>query len=149
MSLPAILLDVARNPWVSGTSSSDRANAVCGTIVLGATVAQVSNNQRAHDYYAALAKPPGNPPRWALGPIWGTLYGMLGYAAHVLARLADHPVYGGETRSALALYYVQLALNFAYMPIFFQFQSRGAALADIVAITGLTLKLVVSTKGTR
>lgn len=118
---------------------------VGGTVFLGATVAKVSNNQRAHDYYASLDKPPGNPPTWALGPIWGTLYGMLGYVAHDLVRLADsHPTIGGEARAALGLYYVQLALNFVYMPIFFQVQSREVALADIVAITGLTLKLVVS-----
>ncbi|BEI81047.1 hypothetical protein CcaverHIS002_0202070 [Cutaneotrichosporon cavernicola] len=64
MSLPSILIDIARNPWLS----------VGATVVLGATVAKVSNNDRAHAYYASLSKPPGNPPTWALGPIWGTLY---------------------------------------------------------------------------
>ncbi|BEI88848.1 uncharacterized protein CcaverHIS019_0202100 [Cutaneotrichosporon cavernicola] len=132
MSLPSILIDIARNPWLS----------VGATVVLGATVAKVSNNDRAHAYYASLSKPPGNPPTWALGPIWGTLYGMLGYAAHIIALDTS-----GEAQRALGLYYVQLSLNFVYMPIFFQVQSREVALADIIAITWLTWKLVDDTRG--
>ncbi|CAK9782877.1 TspO/MBR-related protein [Cutaneotrichosporon oleaginosum] len=132
MPLPRVLLDIARNPWLS----------VGGAVVLGAAVAKVSNNQRAHEYYASLAKPTGNPPTWALGPIWGTLYGMLGYAAHILARLADTSSFQEIAGRALRLHYVQLALNLVYMPIFFQIQSRGFALVDILAVTGLTWKLV-------
>jgi benzodiazapine receptor len=32
--------------------------------------------------YAALRQPPLRPPPWVFGPVWTTLYGMMGYAAY-------------------------------------------------------------------
>lgn len=29
-------------------------------------------------WYASLQKPSWHPPRWTLGPIWGTLYSAMG-----------------------------------------------------------------------
>lgn len=85
---------------------------------------------------------PLTPPQ-----IWGTLYGMIGYASHVLVPVADsspNPLVASVAEHALALYYVQLALNFIYMPIFFLAQRKWLAMGDITVITAMTWKLVVS-----
>ena len=32
--------------------------------------------------YLALKQPPLRPPPWVFGPMWTTLYGLMGYAAY-------------------------------------------------------------------
>ncbi len=55
------------------------------------------------------------PPGWTFGLAWTILYALLGMAlAMVLAELPSK-----LRRTALALFFAQLALNFAWSPIFF------------------------------
>jgi benzodiazapine receptor len=39
-----------------------------------------------------MTPPPGNPPRQAFGPVWTTLYGLMGYASHMTAKAFDAAV---------------------------------------------------------
>ena len=55
------------------------------------------------------------PPGWAFGVVWPILYALLGIALAMI--LAEPP--SPRRRSALILFFVQLALNFAWSPIFF------------------------------
>lgn len=79
------------------------------------------------EWYAALAKPAFNPPNWVFAPVWLTLYAMIGVAGWRVWR-REH---GGST---LVLWWVQLALNFLWSPIFFAAQNAGLALAVIAAM---------------
>ncbi len=54
--------------------------------------------------------------------MWTILYGMMGYASHLVAEVAVKnldPATRDTAMGALGLYYAQLALNFAWMPLFF------------------------------
>jgi len=55
------------------------------------------------------------PPGWAFGVVWPILYGLMGIALAMILALPPSP----ERKSALVLFFVQLALNFAWSPIFF------------------------------
>ncbi|SLN44949.1 TspO/MBR family protein [Falsiruegeria litorea R37] len=90
------------------------------------------------EWYAALSKPWFTPPNWVFGPAWTVLY--------VLIALAGWRSYAADARSTQSkLWWTQLALNFAWSPVFFALQQPGLALAVIVALlTVITLFIRVS-----
>ena len=81
-------------------------------------------------WYQALAKPSFNPPDWVFAPVWTTLYLLMGVSGwRVWRRSASR-----ATRGALALFGLQLFLNFAWSVLFFGFQRIDLALIDIVIL---------------
>jgi benzodiazapine receptor len=83
------------------------------------------------NWYANLNKPPFNPPNWIFGPVWTTLYIMMGVAAYMVWRkgLDDKVV-----RIALVCFIVQLFLNGIWTPLFFGLHSPLLGLIDIVLL---------------
>lgn len=81
-------------------------------------------------WYAALNKPSWNPPGWIFGPAWTLLYILMAVAAWLVWRRGGF----AEQGRPLTLYFVQLALNAAWTPIFFGAHAMGWALLEIVAL---------------
>lgn len=81
-------------------------------------------------WFAALTKPSWQPPNWLFGPVWTTLYLMMGIAAGLVWRRGPAPA----VRDALAIYAVQLLLNALWTPVFFGAHALGAALVVIVVL---------------
>lgn len=95
-----------------------------GTFAGYATTSQIG------EWYAGLHKPFFNPPNWIFGPVWTTLYVLMGISLFLIWKAP-----AGRTRiRALAIFWVQLALNFAWSFLFFVFHRIGAALVDILLI---------------
>ena len=84
----------------------------------------------AGHWYAALAKPAWAPPNSWFGPVWLTLYVLMGTAAWLIWRERYHR---GRS-AALAAYAIQLLLNAAWAPLFFGAGNIGAGLFVIVAL---------------
>ena len=80
-------------------------------------------------WYAALAKPALNPPSWVFGPVWTTLFALMGIAAFLVWKkgLARRDV-----RIALGIFIGQLLLNALWSFIFFGLHSPGGALIEII-----------------
>lgn len=82
------------------------------------------------EWYAQLQKPSWNPPSWIFGPVWTTLYLLMGIAAWLVWRQG-----GFETaRGALLLFLAQLALNALWTPVFFGLHQPGAGFVVIVLL---------------
>lgn len=79
------------------------------------------------EWYAALNKPTWNPPAWIFGPAWTLLYTLMATAAWLVWKRDGW-------RRPLQLYFVQLALNAAWTPLFFGAHQLGWALVEIVAL---------------
>jgi len=79
------------------------------------------------DWYAALHKPSWNPPPWIFGPAWTLLYTLMAVAAWMVWRKV------GFARP-LGLYFIQLALNASWTPVFFGAHALGWALLVIIAM---------------
>ena len=81
-------------------------------------------------WYRTINKPSWNPPGWIFGPVWTTLYILMGIAFYLVWRSPESKV----RRTALILFGIQLILNFFWSFIFFDQQQIGMALAEIIAL---------------
>lgn len=96
--------------------------------VLGAAGA-IFTSGSLKDWYALLEKPPGVPPNWVFGPVWTTLYAMIGLSL----ALFWHQVKAGRAKTvALRWFFSQMVLNLAWTPLFFGAHLLGVALVVIV-----------------
>lgn len=90
-------------------------------------------------WYEDLAKPAFNPPGWIFGPVWTTLYILMGIAAWRVSLAKPSPL----RRTALIVFVAQLALNAAWSGIFFGLHEIGWALADLATLWVLILATIV------
>jgi tryptophan-rich sensory protein len=81
-------------------------------------------------FYGELAQPSWAPPAWLFGPVWSTLYVLMGIAAWLVWR--DHGFGGAPT--ALALFVAQLFANALWTWIFFVWHKGALSLAEIIAL---------------
>lgn len=83
------------------------------------------------EWYPTLVRPSFAPPTWVFGPVWTTLYLMMGLASWLVWRQGSARP---EVRGALGLYGVQLGFNLAWSFLFFSFRQPGLALVEIVVL---------------
>ena len=81
-------------------------------------------------WYPSLLKPAGTPPSWVFGPVWSTLYFLMGTAAWLVYRQRSV----ANVTVALTLFYAQLALNVVWSFVFFGLRQPGPALFEILAL---------------
>lgn len=89
------------------------------------------------DWYARLAKPAFNPPSWVFAPVWTCLYVLIAIAGWRISR-------GARSRRAMALWWGQLALNFAWPAVFFNAHAIGAALVVILLLLAVILGFITA-----
>jgi tryptophan-rich sensory protein len=98
--------------------------AVAATSVGG----QLATYSSLAPWYAGLAKPSFTPPNWIFGPVWTTLYLLMAFSAWRILRLPST----AKRRSALILFWVQLALNAGWSWMFFGARSPLLGLLNII-----------------
>ena len=90
-------------------------------------------------WYATLNKPSWNPPNWLFGPVWTTLYILMGIS-FALVWHTNHP----KRKEAIAVFSVQFALNLAWSFIFFNQHQLQWAFVEIMALwTMIIINIIV------
>jgi tryptophan-rich sensory protein len=102
-------------------------------VVLGSLSGRLSGSGYGNDWFDALAKPFFMPPGWVFGAAWTFLYVLLGLALAIILAEPRSP----RKKTALILFFAQLALNFAWSPIFFAAHDIRLALLVIVVMAAL------------
>ncbi|KUG19187.1 MAG: tryptophan-rich sensory protein [Methanomicrobiaceae archaeon] len=91
-------------------------------------------------WYAQLEKPPFTPPEWAFGPVWTTLYILMGISVFLIWRAGWQR---RDVRYGIGLFGLQLAVNALWSYLFFGLQSPLLGLIDIVALWVLLLVTIL------
>jgi tryptophan-rich sensory protein len=94
--------------------------------------------------YREIMRPTWAPPGWVFGPVWITLYTMMGVATWLVWRTGPSP----DRRRAMTSFAVQLALNAAWTPVFFGLRSIGGGLL-VIAVLNVAILATIVTFGRR
>ena len=100
-----------------------------GICVLGGFIGSFFTASSAGSWYAALKKPALNPPAWIFAPVWTVLYIMMGVSAFLIWKQG---LGNDNVKTALTIFTLQLALNFAWSPVFFGMKSPLTGLVVII-----------------
>ena len=88
------------------------------------------------EWYAGLVKPSFNPPNWIFGPVWTALY--------IMIAIAGWRVYQRDPSGlAMKIWWMALALNFLWSPVFFGAQLLGMALFIILMLLAAIFVFIV------
>ena len=82
-------------------------------------------------WYATLVKPTLNPPSWVFGPVWTTLYALMGISAFLVW---NKGLDRKDVRKALGVFGLQLVLNALWSIVFFGLHNPAWALVNIVML---------------
>ena len=98
-------------------------------LALGA-IAGMFTSQAIPEWYATLIRPSFNPPNWIFGPVWTTLYILMGISLFLIWKQDVSK----QRNVAILVFLIQLLLNFGWSFIFFYFNMIGFALVEIVLL---------------
>ncbi len=86
-------------------------------------------------YTDSIAQPPLSPPALVFPVAWTILYALMGIGAARVSLAPDSP----QRSRALAVFGLQLGMNFLWSILFFKFQLFGLALVWLIALWGAIL----------
>lgn len=81
-------------------------------------------------WYATLNKPSFNPPNYLFGPVWTTLYILMGISFYLIWKQHPSPV---KTAGVL-FFLIQFVLNFCWSFIFFKQHLIGFAVIELAVM---------------
>lgn len=117
-------------PYVIGILFTEAVGALAGLLTREATKL----------YSTTIVKPPLSPPALVFPIVWSLLYALMGIGAARIWLTAPSP----ERTRSLRIYLVQLAFNFFWSILFFNFQAFGFAFLWLVALWALIVWMTLS-----
>ena len=103
-------------------------------------VGSVFTTSKIPTWYAGLNKPFFNPPGWIFGPVWITLYTMMGVASYfVWQKRGENPL----ANTALIIFFVHLIFNALWSILFFGLQNPMWAFLEIIILLVMIIVLVI------
>ncbi len=107
-------------------------------IIIGSSGAYFTA-QSVNTWYPTLVKPFFNPPNYLFGPVWTTIFILLGICLWGLLK-SKHPL----TKKVLSIFIIQFVLNIIWSFLFFGLKNPAFALVDILFLL-VTLFLFIVT----
>ena len=92
-------------------------------------------------WYTTLAQPYFAPPSWLFGPVWLTLYTLMGIAAYLVWQKWQSDA---ESRVPLVIYFLHLILNAFWSIVFFGFRDPGTAFVVIMILLAIIFYLTLA-----
>lgn len=92
-------------------------------------------------WYVGIVKPALNPPAWVFGPVWTTLFVLMGIAAFLIWKKGLNRK---DVKIALGIFLVQLILNTLWSIIFFGLRSPGGAFIEVILLWLAILATIIA-----
>ena len=104
---------------------------------LAGAIGSISTSSALKDWYPTLEKSPLNPPNWIFGPVWTTLYLLMGIALFLVISQKH------LDKKAITIFITQLILNTLWSIVFFGMENP---LLAVVVIIALIVTVIVNIK---
>jgi translocator protein len=91
-------------------------------------------------WYATLQKPSFSPPNWIFGPVWISLYILMGISIYLIWQEIEE---NKKARESMRLFWIHLFFNASWSIIFFGLQNPGLAFVNIIIIWLLIIVLMI------
>lgn len=85
-------------------------------------------------WYAMLVKPSFSPPNYLFGPVWTTLYALMGISLYLVISNKKQVISNKQRIKAVNIFVAQLTLNAIWSPVFFGLKDLLFALVIIIAL---------------
>jgi tryptophan-rich sensory protein len=108
--------------------------------LLVGSIAGFATTPNIKEWYQYLQKPVFSPPNWIFGPMWTLLYIIMGVGLYLIWESEKNEL---RTR-ALKVFFIQLAFNFAWSFIFFEFRLTGVAFFEIILVWISVLAMIIT-----
>lgn len=82
-------------------------------------------------WYMTISKPELAPPNWIFGPVWTTLFILMGIALYLVWKQGTNRK---DVKIALYIFGTQLILNVLWSIIFFGLENPGSAFVEIISL---------------
>ncbi|MFC1984526.1 TspO/MBR family protein [Chloroflexota bacterium] len=92
-------------------------------------------------WYAGLKKPRYTPPNWAFGPVWTTLYVLMGISVFLVWQ---NGLAINDVLLAFTLFWIQLVFNALWSIIFFGMKSKGGGVIIIITLWLIILATIIA-----
>ena len=107
-------------------------------VIAGSASGWLSNSGYSNAWFAQLVKPLFMPPGWVFGVAWTTLYTLMGLAVAMILAAPESTT----RKRGLILFFTQLAVNFAWSPVFFG--AHDIKLGEILILSMLVMAAVAA-----
>ncbi|RZK51883.1 MAG: tryptophan-rich sensory protein [Pedobacter sp.] len=92
-------------------------------------------------WYTTINKPSFNPPNGIFGPVWTSLFILMGIASYLVWKQRKTAI---NYNTAATLYLVQLVFNLGWSFLFFYQQQIGMALVEIIILLVLIIATAIT-----
>lgn len=111
---------------------------IAGVLLTG-FISGIATAGGMNGWFETLNKPSFNPPSFLFGPVWTTLYILMGVGLYLILQAPKNEI---RTLS-LIIFGIQLLLNFMWSFLFFYFHEPGIALIEIIILWTAILLMII------
>lgn len=111
---------------------------ILSTLLIGG-ISGFATASSINGWYVTINKPSFNPPNYLFGPVWTTLYILMGISLYMILQSDSNEL----RKKAVTIFSIQLLLNFCWSFIFSNFQSLSLAFAEIILMWISILMMII------
>lgn len=108
---------------------------------LAGVIGSVFTTPAIPGWYAGISKPELNPPNWIFGPVWTSLFALMGIALYLVWQ---KKLENKKAKEAINYFILQLILNVAWSAIFFGLKNPAAAFFEIILLWLAILATIIT-----
>ncbi|MFH1786832.1 MAG: TspO/MBR family protein [archaeon] len=103
---------------------------------LAGAIGSIATASSVSTWYQALNKPWFTPPNWVFGPMWVTIYTMIGISAYLIWKQG---IQKPEVKYAMQVFGIQLLLNTLWSFVFFWLRWPMGGFFFILMVLGVVI----------